>query len=82
MGPAPIRGHRGTHTLYFNDEAKAIGSGRRLVSVNVGSKWVKVRCPVTGRRARMLRNQFSEIWNGTARRQARAEKGGASANKA
>jgi len=79
----PIRGYTGTHALHFNDEAKRIGSGRRLVNIKVGSKWVSLRCPSTGGSARMTRNQFMDIWQGTARRIARTAraKGGAKARR-
>lgn len=55
------RGFAGTLRLYFHDEAPNIGCGWRRVEVRVGTNKVRVRCPSTGRKARMARPVFDTL---------------------
>lgn len=46
--------------IFFEDEAPRIGSGWRLVTVQVGRKWVRVRGP-QDRRARFTLDQYAKL---------------------
>jgi hypothetical protein len=39
--------------IFFQDEAPRIGSGRRLVKLEIGRKWFYCTVPSTGTRARL-----------------------------
>lgn len=45
--------------IYFEDEAPQIGCGQRIVAVQIGRKWVRVRTSYG--RARFTKAQFERL---------------------
>ena len=66
----PKSGYTGTHFVHLNDDAPALGSGRRRVDVTVGRKYVHlVTCGGPLRRAKLTRDHFEEVINSPANRE-------------
>ena len=60
------RGYEGLHKLHLHDEAPRIGCGHRKVLVKVGNRKVKLKCPYTGRIARIMRKDFDKLWEASS----------------
>lgn len=62
MRPRARRRPRPQRRVYFEDEAPSLGAGWRGVDVvSVGRKWVRLRSPFTGRRARLPRPVWDRL---------------------